>query len=89
MERRSDLQPVYEAIRAAEIKVIRLSTPLALIAERLRLREKTIADEEISAAQWWVSRLEDSSFADYVVNNDHRPPREVAMEVLHLLRWLS
>jgi hypothetical protein len=89
MERLSDLQPVYEAIPDAEIKVVRLQAPLALIEERLRLREKTIPEEEVSAAQWWVSRLENSSFADHVVNNDQRPPREVAMEVLHLLRWLS
>jgi adenylylsulfate kinase len=88
MERKSDLQGVYEAIPAAEIKVVRLSAPLALIEERLRLREKTIPDEEVSAARWWVSRLEDSEFADYVVSNDHRPPRAVAMEVLQLLRWL-
>jgi hypothetical protein len=88
MEQRSELIPVEEAIPGAHIKVIRLQAPLPVIEKRLRVREKTIPKQEVSAARWWVSRLENSVFADHVVDNSHRPPREVAEEVLHVLGWL-
>ena len=88
MEQRSELVPVEEAIPGAHIKVIRLQAPLPVIEKRLRVREKTIPKQEVSAARWWVSRLENSVFADHVVDNSHRPPREVAEEVLHVLGWL-
>ena len=61
---------------------------LPVIEKRLRVREKTIPKQEVSAARWWVSRLENLVFADHVVDNSHRPPREVAEEVLHVLGWL-
>jgi len=52
-------------------------------------REKTAPEQEVSAARWWVSRLERSTFADHVVDNTNRHPREVAAEVLHVLDWLK
>jgi hypothetical protein len=51
LEQRSDLLAVYEAIPGAEITVVRLNAPLPLIEERLRLREKTIPEAEVSAAR--------------------------------------
>lgn len=89
LEFRSDLHAVSEAIPGAEITVVRLDAPLPLIEERLRLREKTMAEAEVSAARWWVSRLEGSLVADHVVDNSQRPPREVAAEVLRALGWLQ
>ncbi len=89
LEQRSDLLPVYEAIPGAEITVVRLHAPLPLIEERLRLREKTIPEAEVSAARWWVSRLEGSLVANHLVDNSQRPPREVAADVLRALGWLE
>jgi hypothetical protein len=88
LERRSDLSPVYEAIPGAKITVVRLDAPLSLIEQRLRLREIWVAEAEISAARWWVTRLEGSQVADLVLNNGERRPREVAVEMLQALRWL-
>jgi len=48
LEQRSDLVPVYEAIPGAEITVVRLHAPLPLIEERLRLRETTVSEAELS-----------------------------------------
>lgn len=89
LERRSDLASVYRAIPDARITVVRLQAPLSLIEERLRLREKTIPEAEVSAARWWVSRLEESPVADYVIDNSNRPPRDVAAEVLRAVEWLQ
>jgi hypothetical protein len=89
LEQRSDLKRIYEAIPGAEITVIQLFAPLPLIEQRLRLREKTIPEQEISGARWWVARLEASDIADHVVDNGNRPPRETAKEVLITLGWLQ
>lgn len=89
LEQRSDLLTVYEAIPGAEITVVRLNAPLPLIEERVRLREKTTPEAEVSAARWWVSRLERSLVADHVVDHSQRPPREVAADVLRALGWLE
>jgi len=89
MERRSDLEPVQEAIPDANITVVRLHAPLAVIEERLRSREKTDVEREVSAARWWVPCLERSTFAGHLVDNSNRPPREVAAEVLRVLGWLE
>ena len=89
MERRSDLRPLHMAIRQADIRVVRLHAPLPLIEHRLRSREKTTPDQEVSAAQWWFARLKGSRFADHVIANDDRSPKEVALEVLRALQWLD
>ena len=89
LEQRSDLLPVDEAILGAEITVVRLYAPLPLIEERLRLREKSVSEAELSAARWWVSRLEGSLLADHLVDNGQRSPREVAADVLRALGWLD
>ena len=88
MERRSDLDPVRAAIPNASITVVQLYAPLSVIEERVRSRERT-PEQELSAARWWVSRLEGSTFADHLVDTSDRPPREVAAEVLRALGWLK
>ncbi len=89
MERRSDLLPVQDAIPDAWITVVRLRAPLAVIEERVRWREKTNPEQELSAARWWVSRVEGSTFADHLADNGSRLPRETAAEVLRTLGWLE
>jgi hypothetical protein len=89
MEQQGDLDPVHAVIPDARITVVRLQAPLAVIEERLRSRELTVLDQELSAARWWVSRLEGSTFGDYAVDNGSRPPRQVAAEVLRKLRWID
>jgi hypothetical protein len=91
MERRSDLRLVRQAIPDARITVVRLHAPAAVIEARVRSREPTDTDaeQELSAARWWVARLEGATFADHFVHNGSRPPREVAAELLHLLGWLD
>lgn len=80
----ADLSNLYSAIPGAEITVVRLEAPLPLIEERIRLRESSATDE-LNAARWWVSRLEQSHVEDLVVDNGRRPPREAASEMLHRL----
>ena len=89
VEKRADLLPVYESVPGAEITVVRLYAPITVIAARLRVREKTISGAEVSAAQWWTSRLEGSTMADFVVDNSERPPHEVARELLQAIGWLA
>jgi adenylate kinase len=89
MDRHSDLDLVREAIPSASITVVQLHASLSVIEERLRLRENTIPEQELTAARWWVTRLQGSTFADYVVDNGDRSPSEVATDVLRALGWLN
>ena len=89
MERRSDLSFVRDAIPDAHITVVRLHARLAVIEGRVRSREPATSEQELSAARWWVSRLEGSTFADHLVDNGGRPVREVAANVLRVLGWLD
>ena len=88
MEQRSDLDRVHEAVPDATITVVRLHAPLAVIEARIRSTERTDPEQEVGAARWWAIRLERSTFADHIVDNSTRPPREVAAEVLHVLGWV-
>jgi hypothetical protein len=89
VEGRSDLEPVHQAIPNAAITVIELHAPLSVIEDRMRSRDRTMLEQELSAARWWVAHLEGSTFADYRIENGNRPPRETAADVLRALGWLK
>jgi len=89
VEHRSDLRPLHEAIPAADITVVRLQAPLAIIEERIRHREP-YPDDELGGARWWQPRMDRLAVEDFLVdNNAHRQLPDVASEVLHRAGWLE
>jgi adenylylsulfate kinase len=90
LEDRSELSRYRDAVPEAEIIVCRLIAPQSTRIDRLRERmppgpsrdwheQRTVELEEI---------LTRSSVEDVLVNNDDRPLREVALEVLARAGWL-
>jgi ribose 1,5-bisphosphokinase PhnN len=87
LEDRAQLRHIRRAVPGAEVTVVRLRAPIALIEERLRNREPD-PGSELDAARWLVSRMEKSKIEDHLVDNDRRPLQEVAVDVLRLAGWL-
>jgi hypothetical protein len=87
---RSELRRLAEAIPGAEITMVRLHTPLALIEERIRRRELGDPEGELRGARWWDARMERwASTGGLVVDNGDRSVRDVAGEVLRAAGWLG
>jgi chloramphenicol 3-O-phosphotransferase len=90
VENRSELRRLAEAIPGAEITMVRLHAPLALIEERIRRREPDDPEGELCGARWWAAHMQRWTVNDcLVVDNGDRPVREVASEVLRAAHWLG
>jgi len=89
VERRADVEHVSLAVPDALVTVVRLHAPLAVIEQRIRLREPGPPDGELDGARWWTRHFEGEQPEDYVVETDERPVRDIAREVLRLAGWLT
>jgi hypothetical protein len=87
LEDRATLAHVSQAIPDAQLTVVRLYAPLAVIEERLRRREPD-PDPELDAARYLVPRMDEQKVEDHLVDNGGRPLPEVAREILRLVGWL-
>jgi hypothetical protein len=87
VDHRTNLARLHETIPDAELIIVRLRAPLDLIEKRLRRREPD-PEGELSAARWWTERMDGWAVEDAVVENDGRPIRDVAAEVLSVAGWL-
>jgi hypothetical protein len=89
VERRSEVQRVSEAVPGAVVTVVRLHAPLAVLEQRIRLREPASPDGEIDGARWWTQHFKGELPEDYLVESDQRPVREIAGHMLRLADWLA
>ena len=90
LEARSLLRRVEAAVPGAVVSVVRLREPLGVIHERIRRRESgRDAGWYLDAATGLVNSMEGSGLEDHVVDNDHRPAAEVALEAVRLVGWIS
>jgi predicted kinase len=79
---------VVEAVPGADVTVVRLRAPIAVIEERLRLREPQDALAwYIDAARELVPRLEWASVEDHVIDNVDISLTDVATRVLAVAEW--
>jgi len=78
---------VAEAVPGADITVVRLRAPVALLHERLRRREAGDPSWYLDAATRLAESLEVAAVDDHVVDNYGRPVEEVAAEVLRVAGW--
>ena len=88
LETRSLLRRVTEAVPGAQITVVRLRAPLAVLHERIRSREAGDPDWFIGAATHTAEVFEQAQVEDHLVDNENRPATVVAEEVLHRVGWL-
>jgi chloramphenicol 3-O-phosphotransferase len=89
VEKRIELQRVAEAVPGAVVTVVRLHAPLAVLEQRIRLREPGSPDGELDGARWWARRFDAEKPEDYLVETDERPVRDIARDVLRLAGWLT
>jgi hypothetical protein len=88
LEARSLLRRVTEAVPGAQVTVVRLRAPLAVIHERIRSREASDPDWFLDAATHTAEVLEQARVEDHLVDNENRPATVVAEEVLDRVGWL-
>jgi predicted kinase len=89
LETRSLLRRVAKAVPGADITVIRLRVPLAVLHARIRTREASDPNWFLEAATNTAKVLEQAHVEDHVVDNENRPVTAVAEEVLRLAGWLN
>jgi len=88
LEDRSLLRHIRDAVPGAEIVVVHLQVPIDLLRHRLRARQAgRDSSWHLGAAEYLNRTMRPEQLADYVVNNDDRPPRAVAEEVINLIGW--
>ena len=87
LEARSLLRHVEAAVPGARITVVRLRARLELLHARIRTREAGDPGWYLDAATYLVDRLEAAAVEDHTVDNEDRPPAEVAAEVLQVTGW--
>jgi hypothetical protein len=88
LETRSLLRRVTKAVPGAQITVVRLRAPLAVLHERIRSREASDPDWFLDAATHTAEVFERAQVEDHLVDNENRPATVVAEEVLHRVGWL-
>jgi hypothetical protein len=84
---RSLLRHIAAAVPGAQITVIRLQAPLSLLHARVRTREAGDPGWYLDAVTYLADKLETADVEDHTVDNDGRPPGEVAAEVLRVAGW--
>jgi hypothetical protein len=89
LEARSLLRQVAEAVPGAEVTVVRLRAPLAVVQKRIRSREAGDPSWYLGAATHTAKVLEQARVEDHLVDNEDRPVAVVAEEVLRLVGWLD
>jgi gluconate kinase len=87
LEARSLLRHVEAAVPGAQITVVRLRARLELLHARVRAREAGDPGWFLDAATYLADRLEAAAVEDHTVDNEDRPPAEVAAEVLQVTGW--
>jgi hypothetical protein len=88
LETRSLLRRVTEAVPGAQITVVRLRAPLAVLHERIRGREAGDPEWFLGAATHTEEVFERAQVEDHLVDNENRPAAVVAGEVLQRVGWL-
>ena len=88
LETRSLLRRVTKAVPGAQITVVRLRAPLAVLHERIRSREAGDPGWFLGAATHTAEVFERAQVEDHLVDNENRPATVVAEEVLQRVGWL-
>ena len=88
LEDRALLRHVRGAVPGADITVVHLRVPVQTLHARLRRREAgRDSTWFLDAATHLVQSMRPAELADHVVDNDDRPARVVAAEILRRAGW--
>jgi GTPase SAR1 family protein len=84
LTRAEDLASIEAALGGAELAVVRLDAPAAVLEARIRSRD---SGRELEAHLGAIGAAERPEFPHVTVENDGRPPAEVADEILAAIGW--
>jgi chloramphenicol 3-O-phosphotransferase len=89
VEDRGDRKRYLRAMPGASVAIVRVvaSSPVRQQRLRQRMPEGQWLDGHLARTDQLAARLAELSLDDHVVDNDVRPPSEVATEILRLLGW--
>ncbi|MBI2515245.1 adenylyl-sulfate kinase [Candidatus Wolfebacteria bacterium] len=89
IEERSDRDSIAAAIPEADIQIVRLKTPVAILHERLKNRETGISlNWHLERAVELEKQLERDRIEDFVVDTENKSIKAVAEEILWEAKWL-
>jgi adenylylsulfate kinase len=90
LEHRGLLRLMVRAVPGADVTVVRLRAPLAVVQERIRTREAGRDPRWfLDAAAYLVDAMENAPVEDFAVDNSDRPAAEVAAEILRRAGWVD
>jgi chloramphenicol 3-O-phosphotransferase len=89
LETRSLLGRIEKAVPGAEITVVRLRAPLAVLRERIGVRNARDPSWFLGAAEYLDVVFQAADVEDFAVDNVDRPIEEVAADVLRRAGWLA
>jgi hypothetical protein len=88
VESPAELLAYERVVPGAEVKVCRLTASAETMLARLRVREPgSIQSSMLARAPLLADQLARTGPADFVLDNDHRPMRSVAAELLFKAGW--
>jgi adenylylsulfate kinase len=89
LEDRGLLGRIEAAVPGAEIRVALLRAPLAVLRERISVRNASDPTWFLGAAEHLDGVFRTAGVEDFAVDNVDRPPAEVAAELLRRAGWLA
>ena len=89
LEARSLVHRIADAVPGADVVVIRLRAPLAVIQARIRSRDGAHPEWFLGAAAELVPAMDAQRVEDHLVDNATRSIEATAREVLRVAGWLA
>jgi gluconate kinase len=89
LQRREAVDGLRWALPDAGLTVVRLLASRATVEERLRRRDTgAVLEEHLMQTLLMAESMDRAALEDFRVENDDRPVRDVAAEILNLARWV-
>jgi predicted kinase len=89
LESRSLIRHLTDAVPGAEVVVVRLRAPLAVVQARIRERNGDHAEWFLDAAEHLVPAMDAQAVEDYLIDNSALSIDQTAREVLRVTGWLD
>jgi gluconate kinase len=89
LQRREAVDGLRWALPDAGLTVVRLLASRATVEERLRRRDTgAVLEEHLMQTLLMAESMDRAALEDFQVENDDRPVRDVAAEILHRAGWV-
>jgi adenylylsulfate kinase len=87
LESRSLVRHLAGAVPAAQVVIVRLRAPLAVVHARIRSRNPAHPEWFLEAASYLVPAMEEQAVEDHLIENEALSIDETAQEILRVTGW--